>query len=268
MTNFWRILDNSVAWKKFGFDLKNNGELNIADNNFENKLKVIIYHVLRKEDFSGNKIDSRSLNTNAEKEEYLNSIKNDDYKKVDLAIKEDTIANLLDEKTITFTPSKGKQKINSMSTNRHFLIPKSCRLNIGETKINNIYRELRDNLLLDDTNKSVPNAVGVLFRVFIEISIDFFWEKKVGQVFANNTHLTTKINNVADYLERKSLTTPRQLENIRKVSIGKNNLLAIDNFHSYVHSYKAQPTSSDLILKWDNLQEFFEILWSVTNSSK
>jgi hypothetical protein len=45
---------------------------------------------------------------------------------------------------------------------------------------------LRDNLLINDTNNSVPNAVGVLFRVFLEISIDYFWEKRKGETFADN----------------------------------------------------------------------------------
>lgn len=268
VTNFWRILDSSVAWKEYGFNLNKEGVLEIKDKDFKEKLKVIILNVLQKHDFSGRKIDSRSLNTNKEKKEYLESISKDDAKRVNAEIEKNTKNNIFGEASINLTSNSEKIKINPKSTNRNYLIPKTCRLDIRETKINNIYRELRDNLLIDNSNKSVPNAVGVLFRVFLETSIDCYWEIKQKQIFADNTKLTTKINQVVDLMEKNNIATKKQLENIRRVSIGKNNLLAIDFFHSYVHSYKAQPTSSDLILKWDNLQEFFEILWNSLKPKK
>lgn len=268
VTSFWRILESSVAWKAYGFNLKNNGELEIKDDNFEKKLKVIILNVLQKQDFSKRKIDSRSLNTNKEKEEYLKSITDDDYNKVDSEIKKNTKNNLFDDANVDVTTTQKKTKINPPSNSRKYLIPKTCRFNINETKINNVYHELRGKLLLDDTNNAVPNAVGVLFRVFLEISIDFFWEKRNGQFFVNNTKLAGKITKVADYMEKNNIATQQQLKNIRTVATDKNNLLAIENFHSYVHSYKTQPTSSDLILKWDNLEEFFEILWESLQSKK
>lgn len=268
VTNFWRILDNSVAWKEYGFNLKDNGELKIKDNDFEKKLKVIIFNVLKKEDFSGKKIDSRSLNTNKEKENYLKSITNDDCKKVDFEIKENIKINLFNEPSVNIILSKKKNKINPISTLRKHLIPDDCRLTIDETKINNIYCELKDNLLIDDTSKAVPNAVGVLFRVFLEISIDYFWEKGKGETFPDNTKLAGKITKVSDYMEKEKIADSKQLKNIRTVATDKNNLLAIQNFHGYVHSYKTQPTSSDLKLKWDNLENFFEILWKSLQSKK
>ncbi|MCK5475397.1 MAG: hypothetical protein KAI71_02345 [Candidatus Pacebacteria bacterium] len=268
VTNFWRILESSIAWKIYGFNLKDDGKLEIKDDDFEKKLKVIILNVLQKQDFSGEKIDSRSLNKNEEKEKYLKSITNDDCEKVDSEIKKNTKNNLFGNANVDVTTTQKKTKINPPSNSRKYLIPKTCRFNIKETKINNIYHELRGKLLLDDTNNAVPNAVGVLFRVFLEISVDYYWEIKQKQSFADNTKLTTKISQVAKYMEDNNLATKKQLENIRRVAIGKNNLLSIDYFHSYVHSYKAQPTSSDLILKWDNLEEFFEILWESLQSKK
>ena len=65
----------------------------------------------------------------------------------------------------------------------------------------------------------------------------------------------------------KNIADEKKLKSIKKVASSRNSstnsdLLSIENFHQYVHSYKEQPTSSALKLKWDNLQEFFEILWS------
>ncbi|MCK4729829.1 MAG: hypothetical protein KAT28_00775 [Candidatus Aenigmarchaeota archaeon] len=262
VTTFWRILDNSVAWKKFGFNLRDNGELEIKDNEFEKKLKVIILNVLQKKDFSGNKIDSRSLNKNEEKEEYLKSITTDDYNKVDSEIKKNTTINLLDEPIVDVIPSKKKTKINPKSTSRNYLIPRTFRISIDEKKINNIYRELREDLLLDDTNKAVPNAVGVLFRVFLEISLDYYAKMK-GQDFKTNDTIRKKITWVVNNFIEKGYDK-KLFNNIKKVgsSTKEQSYLSIDNFHEYVHSHTTQPTSSELKAKWDNLEEFFEILWT------
>jgi hypothetical protein len=268
VTNFWRILDSSVAWKEYGFHLKNDGTLEIKDSNFEKKLKVIIYNVLKKEDFSGKKIDSRSLNTNKEKEEYLKSIQDDDSEKVDDEIKKNTTDNLFGEKTTNIQPTKKKTKLNPKSTTRNYLIPKTCRLDIKETKINNIYRELRDNLLIDDSNKSVPNAVGVLFRVFLEISLDYY-AKMNSHGFKKEDTISQKIPWVVKNLESKGYDK-KKFNNINKVgsSSTQQSYLSIDNFHEYVHSGTTQPTSSELKGKWDNLEEFFEILWTSLKPKK
>ncbi len=268
VTNFWRILDSSVAWKEYGFNLKDNGELNIQDQDFENKLKVIILNVLKKEDFSGKKIDSRSLNTNKEKEEYLQSIQSNDFIKADKAIQKNTTNNLFGEKTINILPTKKITKINPTSTTRKYLIPQTCRFNIKETKINNIYNELRDNLLIDDSNKSVPNAVGVLFRVFLEVSLDYY--AKMNQYgFKKTDTINQKISWVVKNLENKGVDK-KKFNNVNKVgsSSPQQSYLSIDNFHEYVHSHTTQPTSSELKLKWDNLEDFFEILWDSLKSKK
>lgn len=170
-----------------------------------------------------------------------------------------TSSDLFGGKTIALTTS-AKPKILPKSTSRNHLIPTSCRLTIPEKKINNIYLELKDDLLLDDSTNAVPNAVGVLFRVFLEISIDYFLEK-VAIPVKRETKLDGKITKCTDYLESTKGVKKKQLQNIRKVATDKNHILGIQNFHDYVHSYKTQPTPSDLKLKWDNLEEFFQILW-------
>ena len=154
-------------------------------------------------------------------------------------------------------PTGTTKKIRSIprSTDRNVLIPKDCVLRINEKKINNIYFELK-NVQLD----TATNAVAVLFRVFLETSIDYYASKN-GTSFSSNTKLTAKITHVANILEKKKLADTKQLANIRKVSAKGNSILSIQNFNEYVHSFTVQPVPVDLIYKWDNLQEFFEILF-------
>lgn len=259
VTTFFRILTTTPSKKEFGFEIDDNGILSVTDPDFKEKLKIIIYQVLNKKDFKGNEVDSRSLNKTDKIEEYIKSVKIEDVPKVDEEIKKNTTENIFGEKIVSISNGK-KQKILPKSTIRNYLIPASCRLSINETKINNIYLELRNDLLLDDSSKAVPNAVGVLFRVFLEISIDYFLEKE-GVTLPFETKLSGKITKCCEILETNNIAVKKQLSNIRKVATDKNHILCIQNFHDYLHSYKTQPTSGDLKLKWDNLEEFFQILW-------
>lgn len=157
-------------------------------------------------------------------------------------------------KGVTSSPRAAKSL--PKSAGRNFLIPNICIMQIHETKINNIYHELR-NVPLD----IATNAVAVLFRVFLETSIDYFASKN-GITFSDKTKLAGKITKIADYLEKKGIATSPQLSNIRKVATKGNTILSIESFHEYVHSFTAQPAPVDLIYKWDNLQEFFVLLWA------
>lgn len=260
VTTFFRIITTTPAKKEYGYSIAETGELMIKDPYFNEKLKVIIYSVLNKKDVKGNDVDSRSLNKTEKIEEFIKSVNIEDSQKVNEEIQKNTIEDIFGVKTVAITAGSKRQKILPKSTNRSYLIPNSCRLSILEPKINNIYLELRNDLLLDDSIKAVPNAVGVLFRVFLEISIDYFLEKE-GINLPIETKLAGKITKCCDVIETNGIATKKQLVNIRKVATDKNHILCIQNFHDYIHSYKTQPSSSDLKLKWDNLEEFFQILW-------
>jgi hypothetical protein len=259
VTNFFRVIASGPAKEKYGLSINDKGDLDIKNPNLNEELKVIVHNVLNGEDFSGKPINSRSLNKVAQIKDYIDSIKKDDVKKVNKSIITNTTENIFGDESIAIGIGN-KKKILKKSTNRSYLIPQTCRLTIIENKINNIYRELRDDLLLDDSNKAVPNAVGVLFRVFLEISIDYFLEKE-GVTLPKETRLAGKITKCTELMETKDIANSKQLVNIRKVATDPKSILGIQNFHDYVHSYKTTPSPNDLKCKWDNLEEFFQILW-------
>lgn len=166
----------------------------------------------------------------------------------------------LSKATTSISP-KGVAKSGALksvrrSASRNVLIPKECVIQIYEQKINNIYFELRTAPL-----NVFTNAIGVLFRVFLETSLDCY-AHKYGMPFADGTKLAGKITKICDGLERSRVAERLQLVNVRSVTNKGNSVLSIDNFHQYVHSFKTQPVPVDLIYKWDNLQEFFIILWA------
>ncbi|HYD03772.1 MAG TPA: hypothetical protein VEC16_05745 [Alphaproteobacteria bacterium] len=156
----------------------------------------------------------------------------------------------------TNTKKKDKKiKHLPRSKDRTTIIPNDLILIIHEKKINNIYHELRTMPAEEYTN-----AGAVLFRVFLETSIDYYAEKE-GMTFGPKIVLAGKIDKIAEDMEKKKIASPPQLKNIKNVASRKSSILSIDNFHEYVHSFKNQPLLSDLIYAWDNLQGFFEMLW-------
>lgn len=267
VTTFYRFVATGPAKKTFGLSSDENGKLTFDDPSFPEKLKVIIYNVLKKEDFEGNKVDTRELNKNPEIKSYLESVKSENVSKVNEEIKKNTQENIFGETELTLQVSK-KTKILPKSINRKYLIPTNCRIEISETKINNIYRELREDLLLDESIKAVPNATGVLFRVFLEVCLDHY-AKMNQKIFKKTDTISQKIPWVVENLISEGCDE-KLFNNINKVGSAKkeNSYLSIDNFHEYVHSTTTQPSSNELKLKWDNLQEFFEVLWENLNSKK
>lgn len=260
VTTFFRTITAKPAQKLYGYYFEDD-EFKVRDTEFVEKLKIVIFSVLNKQDFNGNKINSRTLNRSEEVGKFLESIKVEDAKKINKKIEENTNEDIFGSKTFSPSSSSVKQKVLPKSTSRKYLIPSSCALRILEPKINNIYLELKDNLLIDETNESVPNAVGVLFRVFLEISLDQY-AKMNQKFFKKGDTISQKIPWVVKSLEDKNYDK-KIFNNIVKVGSAKteNTYLSIGNFHEYVHSTTTQPSSSELKSKWDNLQSFFETLW-------
>lgn len=110
------------------------------------------------------------------------------------------------------------------------------------------------------------NAVAVLFRVFVELSVDSYIEhyKLSTSISAakSGMNLQQKISNVANHLETKKLADPAICKGIRAAVKDSNDILGIDTWHAYVHNNKFSPKESNLIITWDNMQEFITILWN------
>jgi len=157
-------------------------------------------------------------------------------------------------------PSTKKGKPPSPIERKH-LIPKSCVLEIDNPKVEAIYRELQRL----DVNK-FKNAVAITFRVFIELSLDCYidangLEKKPasGKGFKP---LKEKVSDVTNHLIDIKAADKNICKGIGTAVSDKNDLLGIDTWHAYVHNPYYSPTPQNLLITWDNVQKFVEILWS------
>lgn len=151
---------------------------------------------------------------------------------------------------------KSKSKLKTNPSDRDHLIPKSCAMQINNAKVNAIYHELKKLNVSKFTN-----ATAVLLRVFIELSMDCYIEHNKVSTANINSYLVTKVTEVANHLETQMLANKYVCKGIRSAVNNKNDLLGIETWHAYVHNSKFQPTASNLLTTWDNLQDFMKILW-------
>ena len=139
--------------------------------------------------------------------------------------------------------------------------PKDFLVYITQNRINNIFVELKK-LNVDE----FPNAVSVMLRVFLELSLDHFLEETIKwpeQKIENST-LAQKLVAVANDLETKKIMSAKELAPIRKAAGGQTLLVAsIKTLHGYVHNKHFSPIPSELKTTWDDLAPFLSNLWPV-----
>ncbi len=153
---------------------------------------------------------------------------------------------------------------------RKMLIPKSCRLTIPQPRINKIYHELQSMEV-----EKYTNSCAVMFRVFIELSLDHYGQVK-RLIFkvptppkppsttpgTKDMTLREKIKAVYDHMESNSLADKNQLRGIKSLHANKEHVLSVDILNAYVHNKDLQPKATDLKTDWENIQPFVEKLWA------
>jgi hypothetical protein len=184
-------------------------------------------------------------------------------KKAQNAWKIGTVVSIDDadnEATSDSSAKSGKQ----LPKKRDVLIPKNCKISIVNAKVNNIYYELK-NPKLSVTN--FTNAVAVLLRVFIELSVDSYLESNgliTTAVTASDADISLqqKVLKVKKEMFLKKIADKNILKGVEDAVKQKDHLLGLDSWHAYVHNNKFNPDPDILLRTWDNIQDFMIILWS------
>ncbi|HEX3683810.1 MAG TPA: hypothetical protein VHU83_14850 [Bryobacteraceae bacterium] len=141
---------------------------------------------------------------------------------------------------------------------RDKLIPPQCQLKVKDSRVKGIEIELRG-LLLED----FPNAVIVLFRVFVELSVDYYRSNviKRGQE-AVRQKLSDKLMDTLGDMEAKNKLTKWEANPVR-AACQKNSFLtpSVVMMHEYIHNRHMTPSPADLRAAWDNLEPFIRAIW-------
>jgi hypothetical protein len=148
-------------------------------------------------------------------------------------------------------------------SDRKTVVPKGFSLPIADNRIAQIFRELRT-LKLDEA----PNAIAVLTRVFLELSVEHYLRTNslpltipVPGQGDKDKSLKAKMDDAVTHMKANGVPGKDLQPVVRALSV-KHSPLHIDLLHAYVHNRHAAPSPAELRAGWDVAQPFFERIWA------
>lgn len=150
----------------------------------------------------------------------------------------------------------------SRNNERASLIPSKFNISIDNPRICQIFNELKHTSM-----RQSPNAVAVLFRVFLELTVDSFIDENSlnvngFQTASEEQNLIGKCSRVIQHIRTHKLLPNNKLSGIQHAIKDKNSICSIDTLNDYVHNMHFSPKEDNLRIGWDNVQPFFEVVWN------
>ena len=244
-TTFRRLLRTPTVRQKIGVDWKD-GTLEIKGP--EEAVATALLHIAQ--DLANGKVTVRDLNLLAGRVRYVES----------LPAEVLSAAQALGAGKAADTTSQQRSSNNRRANRvRDRLIPGNVALNVSDPRIQDIEKELKRLSL-----QQYPNAVSVLFRVFLELSADAYIEETGLSGVNEDSQLGSKLLAVTRDLVAKKKLAPQQAKVARRAAQRDSYLgPSITGMNQYVHNKHLFPAPSDLRADWDNLQPWFKAVWGV-----
>ena len=260
LTTLDRLLSTPSVRSAIGFEITA-GKLN-TELPAEEALKPLKRIVL---DLAEKEVTVTHLKSKAQQNFYIEKFKSAD--KPDLSKKTGTplpVEGITDKDFVAKSPVVTKKVRQGRVAPRLAVVPKSCKLHIPTAKIEGIYNELRTLQLAKHVH-----AIGVLMRVFLEMSVDDYLENKANSTLTFNDPNSTrvldkklkdKVKETIDHMVANG-TVEKELKGVKTAMTDPQNPFSIDTLHAYIHNRFFTPTDTHLVTGWDNAQRFFEKIW-------
>ena len=264
ITTLNRILTTQEAQPNLGISIKDGKLVTCENADWLRTVLTEIVNVIAKGEHDGNKFTERNIDALEKRVQFVDSITS----------RQPKVKKLKSQWVVSGSPITSKRSAPEVKTSkrpskpstdttedRSELIPKKFKLELPSGKINDVWNELKK---LDVVK--YRHAVSVLFRVFLEFSLDHYIQKfditlpKDGKGRAVDS-LKTRLERVLTHAKSTKLMTDGELKPINAAVSNKNSLLAPDTLNAYVHSSWLNPDPLQLKLTWNNAELFIERLW-------
>jgi hypothetical protein len=247
-TTLERIVKTPVVRSKLGIEVQKGTLALLAD---EKVVAKALMHVVK--DLLSGKTRVGDVYTSAQREKYARNLPADVIVTPTITSGQGTAAVGTPGTTKRGRAAKGRRQ-----RKRDRLIPTDCVLNITVRRIRDIEVELRRLSLEDHTN-----AVSVLFRVFLELSVDEYITNNPQTGVNIDTKLRVKVEKVANDLETKKKIDKQQARAIRSANMDQSFLApGVNTMNDYIHNVHIFPAPSDLRAHWNSLQPFIAAMWT------
>lgn len=255
-TNLERLISDPDVRKHLGIN-KNKGKL-LSNYNQKTVLLALVKII---EDITSLDFSVKRIYNKEKRKQYIEelgiNVQNSNKEEKTWAI---TNADNESRESLDVEDTKSKRRKGN-SVKRASLIPNKFQLDIENPRINQIFMELKSTSM-----RSSPNAVAVLFRVFLELSIDTFINNygltKDGHPASEEQNLIGKCSRVMNFLRQKELIAGEKLTGIQHELKDSTSILSVESLNAYVHNMHFSPKEDNLRIGWDNVEPFFEVLWN------
>jgi hypothetical protein len=244
-TSFKRLIESPQVRAKLGVEIEK-GELRLLAD-AERVARALMFVVT---DLATKTTKTGDIYTRAQRQKYAKTIP------PEVAVTPTVTSGHGTSATSAGAGTKPNRRQKRRRGKRDKLIPTDCTLGIPDGRISDIEYELRRLSLEDHTN-----AVSVLFRVFVELSVDAYLDDHPLGVNATDK-LRKKMDKVATDLEQRKKLNQQQARAIRRSTMTDSFLAPdVDTLNQYVHNQYVFPIAGDLRKHWDSLQPFIAAMW-------
>jgi hypothetical protein len=255
ITNLKRILDSAYVSEQLELDRGDPFLTTTANKKWVlTVLRDFVTTVAREEHGNGNKFSVKDIYDAADQKRFFNKV----------AAKHPKPTRSTKRWTINADTTVGeaeraplrKKKLHRPTLERKRLIPKNTDVRPPMGRANDIFHEL---CRLEVEN--YRNAVSVLFRVFLEFSVEAYIDRRSVPGVTNADKLSKKLQIVAQHMESNGIMDKKDLHAVNKAASDPNSLFSTVTLNAYVHNVNFYPSASELKTSWDNLEPFIEKLW-------
>ena len=241
-TTLRRLLGTPDVRYLFGVG-REDGILYIASGR-EDDVADLLTHVVHDLSSRTGRATARGLNRVEDRVDYAESLPED------LLIRQQVGE---DDTPATDSPRPARRRRRSQPA-RHRLIPSDADLHVSDERTRAIEQELRKLSL-----NQYPNAIGVLLRVFLELSASDYIERNSLLAIRERDQLDVRVRRITAHFADEGKLTRSQA---RAIDATTTRYGSIFRMNQLVHNQHLFPSAGELRSEWSTLQPWFEAVWS------